>query len=104
VCKNHIGMILERTGMGTRLELALWYWRNARTTAPQVLGRQIVLRLCKRPDRDAVPARVADFLHPHLAPRLAAHCSLFCGRQLYLGRFRRDSAQSFGLDFLHLRG
>lgn len=28
VCKNHIGMILERTGMGTRLELALWYWEK----------------------------------------------------------------------------
>jgi len=26
VCKNHMRIILERTGMGTRLELALWYW------------------------------------------------------------------------------
>jgi hypothetical protein len=28
VCKNHIAIILERTGMGTRLELALWYWEK----------------------------------------------------------------------------
>jgi len=28
VCKNHIVVILERTGMGTRLELALWYWEK----------------------------------------------------------------------------
>ena len=28
VCKNYVVVILERTGMGTRLELALWYWQK----------------------------------------------------------------------------
>lgn len=28
VCKNYVFAILERTGMGTRLELALWYWQK----------------------------------------------------------------------------
>lgn len=32
VCKNHIAVILERTGMGTRLELALWYWQKCEGT------------------------------------------------------------------------
>ena len=34
VCKNHIVVILERTGMGTRLELALWYWEKCETSIP----------------------------------------------------------------------
>ena len=28
VCKNYLVVILERTGMGTRLELAVWYWQK----------------------------------------------------------------------------
>ncbi len=42
VCKNHIVVILEHTGMGTRLELALWYWEKCEQVgemiAPPSLG------------------------------------------------------------------
>jgi DNA-binding NarL/FixJ family response regulator len=45
VCKNHIVVILERTGMGTRLELALWYWEKCEEVvemlAPPSLGDRV---------------------------------------------------------------
>lgn len=36
VCKNHIVVISERTGMGTRLELALWYWEKCERVAQTI--------------------------------------------------------------------
>jgi DNA-binding NarL/FixJ family response regulator len=44
VCKNHLVVILERTGMGTRLELALWYWEKCEGVAQKIMPARPAVR------------------------------------------------------------